>query len=828
MKKKLLFLIVATFALTLHAHQIIDLRTGNISFSDSISEPESIIDYTETGISICLKIPEIEIIEDNIFSGTYHINIPGCEERNDAGLPALPSKTMQLILPTNSNSTISVISSKYIDLNYEIAPGRKAMISKEAVPYSKFNIDPIKTYSGFWPKNTHNGLDIQIYRQQPIAEIKINPIIYNHSTKTIRAYTEIELKINFDNNSDIGDIYLEPGSMLNPNSTLSPYFQTINSYSFHPEIGSSKKVSNGYIILSVPEFKETLYEFVKWKKNLGYNIIELYDDNWTPTKIKSAIKTKYEDDPSILYLLIVGNHKKVCADTVSIPNFIYPLYDGVLLSDYLYACLDGENDTQPELYRGRWLVDNTYDLQRIIDKTIWYEQSPPKDESFYKHGTNFSYFEDGRTNYPHDGEEDHIFVRTCEDVRDYLQNHYDFNIDRLYSLTSSGLQYWPSAWNSWYTQFAPFSNELKHPNYKWDATPDSVVTAVNKGTSFLMFIGHGWNDAWEYGNRETFTRNDIAKMNNCELLPLVISMSCLSGNHSKNPCLMESFLTKNNGGTFAAIASSNYGYVSWQEKFATLLISAIWHKPGLSLTGSLGKSSELNNNLYYYATNLKIDGPFRQLGVALDFAQRGFSYVNDEKLKLYHRYAYHLYGDPSIYFKAENPSTLDGVEINRGDQGVNVYIYDNDAYIAFYDPISNKSALFFGNEASYFTNEAGGARYVDVAVYTAMSVPYLDSGEPYLGFIEDTPQKSGITGYHDNQNGSVEIEYILSPQFKNSDVEMHIVDSANGSIISSWPVDKSITGQKTTLSMRTNSGVMIAYLMVNGSPVSHMKMYISK
>lgn len=109
-----------------------------------------------------------------------------------------------------------------------------------------------------------------------------------------------------------------------------------------------------------------------------------------------------------------------------------------------------------------------------------------------------------------------------------------------------------------------------------------------------------------------------------------------------------------------------------------------------------------------------------------------------------------------------------------------------------------------------------------------MSVPYLDSGEPYLGFIEDTPQKSGITGYHDNQNGSVEIEYILSPQFKNSDVEMHIVDSANGSIISSWPVDKSITGQKTTLSMRTNSGVMIAYLMVNGSPVSHMKMYISK
>lgn len=828
MKKKLLFLIVATFALTLQATQVIDLRTSTMSISDSISEPECTIDYTETGISVCLKICEIGIIEDNIFSGTYHINIPGCEEGNESGLPALPSKIMQFILPQNSNPTISVISSKYTDLNYEIAPGRKAMMLKEAAPYSKFNIDPIKTYSGFWPKNAHNGLDIQIYRQQPIAEIKINPIIYNHLTKTVRAYTEIELRINFDENSDIGEIYLEPGSMLNPNSTLNPYFQTINSYSFHPEIGSSKKVSNGYIILSVPEFKETLYEFVKWKKKLGYNVIELYDDKWTPKKIKSAIKTKYQEDPSILYLLIVGNHKKVCADTVSIPNFNDPIYERVLISDYLYGCLDGENDIQPELYRGRWPVDNTYDLQRIIDKTIWYEQSPSKDESFYKHGTNFSYFEDGRTNHPHDGEEDGIFVRTCEDVRDYLQNHYDFTIDRLYSLTSSGLQYWPSAWNSWYTQFAPFSDELKYPNYKWDATPDSVINAVNKGSLFLMFTGHGWNNAWEYGNSQTFTRNDIVKMNNCNLLPLIISMTCLSGNHSKSPCLMESFLTKNNGGTFATFSSTNYGYTGWDQKFATLLISAIWHEPGLNLTGSLGKSEGYDNSFYFNASNLKLDGPFRQLGATLDFAQKGFSYTNNEKLKLYYRYAYHLYGDPSIYFKAEYPSTLDGIEINRGNQGVNVYIYDNDAYIAFYDPISDKSALFFGNEASYFTNEAGGARYVDVAVYTAKSVPYIESGEPYFGYIGDTSQLSGIIGYHDTRNGSVEIEYILSPEFKNKYVEMHIVDSASGNIVSSWPVDKSITGQKTTLSMRTNSGVMIAYLMVGGAPVSNMKMYISK
>ena len=40
MKKKLLFLIVATFALTLHATQVIDFRTGAILTDSAISAPQ--------------------------------------------------------------------------------------------------------------------------------------------------------------------------------------------------------------------------------------------------------------------------------------------------------------------------------------------------------------------------------------------------------------------------------------------------------------------------------------------------------------------------------------------------------------------------------------------------------------------------------------------------------------------------------------------------------------------------------------------------------------------------------------------------------------------
>ena len=91
----------------------------------------------------------------------------------------------------------------------------------------------------------------------------------------------------------MNDLYYEPLSMLNPNCTLSPYANNSSLFSLEPP-GSSIDATTSYIIVSVPQFKETLQQFVKWKKQLGYNIIEMYDGNWDTYKIRSKIYDRYK------------------------------------------------------------------------------------------------------------------------------------------------------------------------------------------------------------------------------------------------------------------------------------------------------------------------------------------------------------------------------------------------------------------------------------------------------------------------------------------------------------------------------------------------------
>lgn len=832
MKKLAFFVFVVCIAFQANALKVINISGGTELADSAVSIPEYSIEYVNDGIVCSCKINNIIVSEDDLYPGSFHISVPGFSTQSMSGYPSLPYHISSFIAPALSSPTITLLSSDFVDCELSVAPARVPRLLCDTVKYSISNVNPIQPYSGFWPDRECGLLPMQVYREQKIIEVEINPVKYDYMNKVARVYTDLKFKISYGSNCSISDIYFEPKSMLNPNCSHELYLGEANSQMRIREPGSSKSVSNGYLILSIPEFKETLQEFVLWKKRMGYNVVELYDENWSADKVKERIRSEYTKNKENLYLLIVGDHSIVPADSAT----FYPIAgmpDGdFCLSDFPYTCMDGDSDTYPELYRGRWPVNNVYDLQTIIDKTIWYEQSPPTDENFYGRGSHFSFFEDG-VHDEHDGMEDGIFVRTCEDVRDYLTKYYDFNIDRFYTLNTENLKYWPSAWNDWYTQYAPFSNELKYDRFKWNATPDSVVNSVNSGISYLMFVGHGGYGAWGYGNNEAFETTEIRKMNNYEKLPLLLSICCLSGNHSKYPCLVRDFLTKRNGGSMAAFAATSYGFFGYQEKFASLLINAIWHKPSFSLTGSINKGSELSNNFYIDASNLKIDGPFRQLGMTLDFALKGMRYANpSEKSKtmLYCKHIYHLFGDPSMYYYAEYPQVLDGIEVNRGNQGTNVYIHDGNAYIAFYDPISNKSKLCYGNEASYFTAENGGAKYVDVVVYSSKDVPYIDLGERYFGVIQDEPNKgTSILGYKDTRMGSVEIEYYLSKVDANSgSVEMYIVDPLTGRPISSWPLDRTITDVKNTIQMRCDGGVMIAYLMVGGAPRASLKIYVSK
>ncbi len=812
------FLLLLLTAFSMHALQVVDLGTGSITTDSVLAAPERNVEYTDDGIIVTYKFRNIGIEEDDIYTGTYRLELPGFIIGNEPGLPALPSGQDSFVVPPYSEPQVSLLHSAYIEIKQMVAPGRESKFMNDTIPYSLNSVLPIVPYVGLWPQRICEDLGSYIYREKLIANIAVNPVQYDYSTQTVRAYTEISYYIAFKDGVRMSDIYYEPGSLLNPDCPIDANETIKGEYSTERVPGSSIKADAGYLIISVPEFELTLQEFIKWKRQMGYSVTALYDANWDTEKIFSAIKTRYEVDKTLMYILFVGDHNLVPAKIVNDEKV--PI---TIISDFPYGCMNGPRDSAADIYRGRWPVSNTYDLETIIDKTIWYEQAPPLDyDKFYRRAVHFSFFEDGSKMGYHDGTEDSRFVKTSEDVRDYLmQNHY-FNIKRVYSKSSGKYEFehWPLRWSVLYSYGKDVPLDLNHQlGYDWDGKTSDLVDAVNDGVSYLLFSGHGSGSAWGNGYEDLFTASDINKMCNFERLPIIFSICCMTGNHEENNCLVNSFLSKKNGGAVAAFAATNNSLYSTHGLTAGLFFHAIWLDPGFRM-----EKCEITTFIIE-PEDIK-SGGYRQLGAILDYAMLNARSADE---KNYMCNLFHCFGDPSLYYYAKPPTRIGNIEVNRTMTGVNVYTKGQKAFIGIYDPTTNKSARFFGTEASFFSDTEKGGKYLDVVVYKPNSVPYINKGLEYDAGDTDTSLSSRIINYKDKYDGSrVELEYYLSSRDANKKVEIYLIDIYTSNVISSLTVDKTITDCNTFVNVRTNGGVVMASLMIDGYPVSNMKMYLSK
>jgi len=228
----------------------------------------------------------------------------------------------------------------------------------------------------------------------------------------------------------------------------------------------------------------------------------------------------------------------------------------------------------------------------------------------------------------------------------------------------------------------------------------------------------------------------------------------------------------------------------------------------------------------YLETTIEEAPICRQLGAIMNYIWYG--HVNNKEKNIYDNRIMHCFGDPSLYFHTTVPTEINNVEITETETGVHVLVPNQEAFISFYDPINNRVERRYGTEAVYLTGISGGGKYIDITVYTPVSKPYTRFGIPYYGTVESTPKQYGLLNYRDLKNGTVEIDYCLSPQHTGSNTEIQIVEAMTGSIVSSWPIDTSIKNQKVTVAMRCEPGIMVAYMMANGTPISSIKMYISK
>lgn len=253
-----------------------------------------------------------------------------------AGLPALPQMSRLLSLPRGSRVTVGDIevSRRPIDIAGHIVPYTGATVKDQPEP----SVEPDKeVYGGDgWYSNGDpvEVEDLGVMGDRQLFRITVHPVEYMPLTMGLNALTSISTTLTITSSSHISH-YSSPVKQL--------------------------------LIVSRPMFREGLQPFVRWKRQEGYKVTELYVDTNKRDSIKAQIAPFFAGEAPD-YLLLVGDAAQIQA----FPGTTHPSSMTSHITDLYYA--EHTGDYLPDAIIGRWPVNDTAQLGAVLRKTLHYEQ----------------------------------------------------------------------------------------------------------------------------------------------------------------------------------------------------------------------------------------------------------------------------------------------------------------------------------------------------------------------------------------------------------------------------------------------------------------------
>ena len=698
-------------------------ETGTFVGESSAERPERRVSVSPDGVTVTYEFKHAVVLSDPDVADHYLWRISGFGHSVVPGEPDVPVRWDSFALPEGCASfTVSVLESACVDVPLRLSPARAPQPDGKESPAVVPDIAP---YEGWFPREVVETGEVQVYRGRSVAEVGVYPVRYDWKNGVVRACSKIVYRVTFGE----GGLRSAPEGRIAPddsfldNTTLNGNVGAAG-YEMFRSAGDTGSAGKDYLILSTPEFEEAVRRLADWKRTLGFGVHTRLRGDWTPERIKSAVKEVYRSAPSLYYLLIVGDHDDVPAEDMArtIVNNKGYAFDYRYVTDYYYGCVDGEGDVLADLYRGRLPVSTATEAVTVVDKIIRYERNPVRDAAFYDMGLHCAYFEDcfpDGTDGPGDGIEDKRFTLTSEEVRNYMLskgktvNRVYFAYDYNYSETDNYPP--PTFWNK--GEFAwgdSIPVELQRPYFAWDGDSADIVRYIDEGAFYVLYRGHGTDSTWV---QPYFTGDNILSLANGDRLPVIFSINCETGSFQEDDCFAEAFLQKRNGGAIAVYAATEKSWPGYNDAMVIGMFDAIWPDPGVD--------SKLYNFLHMTTSPSRLWETTR-LGEILDQglrrmeetwgAYRGHIYTQFSKE------IFHCFGDPGMRIYTDTPTEFEKFSVTRDSLGVRVDLGSEAGDIAFYDEQTEEIRFYTGRSAEY----SGDARYVRVCVSGQNKVPAID------------------------------------------------------------------------------------------------------
>ncbi len=643
-----LFLSITTFS-----------QNTYLSFEDGIKDAKTEIETEPTRSYESVKSNDVEI--GYVFTGAFiseklvekstynYFFIDGFGTMSQIGAPALPAHSDIIAMPKGAKGKIIILDAKYYEYDgYMIHPALEPARDTEGAPSPKFKKDEaVYSRDEFFPKNIVEIVSVGVNRGTCLATTQIRPVQFNPVTGKVRVYTSIKYRLETVGGEESFD-YIAAENTLHFTNLLKR--SVINSESIPDGFSAENQKKNksggekNYIIITHSQYLSQAEKLANWKRQLGYSVEVVSKSSWTSDEVKTEVQNRYNSwIPKPDYFVIIGDH----TGSYAVPGEIHqdPSYGDDFATDLYVACMDGGTDHFPDMAHGRISVSTDAEATVIIDKIINYEKTPTTNTDYYSNILNCAQYQDVEDDEPADGYAARRFCHTSEEIRDYLQDNFSYNSTRVYN-TSTTWDVTDLHYNNGnYSDGQLLPAELRDVSFNWSGSSSDITTAIDAGKFMVFHRDHGYTggSGWHL---PYYTTSSMTSLSNGDLLPVVFSMNCHTGEFQLDNCFAEKFLRMENKGAVGVVGASYYSYSGYNDAMSIGMIDAIWSDPGISPDfGSYGTGVNYT---------IGAGNDVRTMG---DVVNQGlYAMVQNYSDNTYTFELFHYFGDPAMKIWTENPN----------------------------------------------------------------------------------------------------------------------------------------------------------------------------
>lgn len=440
----------------------------------------SVVETSPEGVVLQLSASQPVFRTLEIRGGSYSFPVmEGAENTSEFTYPRMPVFRTWVEIPVGA-TVEAIVSEETVETiggpAWPISPG--VLSAAKSRPRDSFTMEFDQdiyrngaSYPAEWVRVVYAGQ----MRGRNLALIEVLPLRWDPSDNSCRLLSEATVSLSFQG-GDLGATYSSASRYYAPpfEALLSNIAVNYGTY----ESGTDTPPAP-YLIVGHEDFVTTgMDDFVTWKESLGFEVtmVDLSVTGSSASEIEAYILNAIENwtNPPV-YVLLVG-------DTPFLPGNTATEYSGV--TDLYYVTLD-DGGYFPDAFIGRFSVTTTGEAILMADRVINYEQ-----------------YVSGATPW---------VQNTCwiasNDNSSISEGTHNYCID----------------------------NYLAPLGYTWDkvypaqgGTAADAITSINGGISMLTFSGHGSNTSW---GDMSFGSGDFSQLTNGDMLPGVLSHSCLTGNY---------------------------------------------------------------------------------------------------------------------------------------------------------------------------------------------------------------------------------------------------------------------------------------------------------